>query len=292
MTFPSHSLRATLLACAVASLPLSWLHAADPIRIVFQNGRSVPLSGVTLQADKLVIKESADGLTAGQAFPLALADHVFGEKPAGINPGIALLLTDKPADALKLLEPIIAEQRITAKIPGNYWLEAARAALVAYAVSGNTARCTEIGREISDATPAQGIDPFVSLGKALLLSASTRAEDRGVALKDLTTDNLPADVCAYASFYRGQLLKGVKRSADVKEARKQDIETLEAFLMVPCLFPSGGMILNAVAEYNASEFLVTFGRREEAVALLNSSIRQSADTLVAADANKRLDSLK
>lgn len=292
MTSPSHTLRATLLACAVASLPLSWLHAAEPVRIVFQNGRSIPITAVTLQADKLVIKESADGFTAGQNFPLVSADHIYGEKPAGINPAIALLLTDKATDALKLLEPVVAEQRLTAKIPGNYWLEAARAALVAYAVSGNTAKCTEIGKEISDATPAQGIDPFVSLGKALLLPASTKVEDRAVALRDLTTDNLPADVCAYASFYRGQLLKGVKRSADVKEARKQDNETLEAFLMVPCLFPSGGMILNAVAEYNASEFLVTFGRREEAVALLNSSIRQSADTLVAVDSNKRLESLK
>jgi hypothetical protein len=43
---------------------------------------------------------------------------------------------------------------------------------------------------------------------------------------------------------------------------------------------------------NASEILVNMGRREEAVALLTSSIRQSPGTLVAADANKRLDSLK
>jgi hypothetical protein len=292
MTSPSHTLRATLLACAVATLPVSWLHAAEPIRIVFQNGRSIPISNITLQADKLVIKESADGFTAGQNFPLASADHVFGEKPASINPAIALLLTGKPADALKLLEPIVAEQRSTAKIAGNYWLEPARAALVAYAVTGNTAKCTEIGKEISDATPSQGIDPFVSLGKALLLPASTKVEDRGVALGDLTTDNLPADVRAYASFYRGLLLKDVKRNADPNEARKQDIENLEAFLMIPCLFPSGGMILNAVAESSAAEFLVNFGRREEAVALLNSSLRQSAGTLVAADANKRLESLK
>ena len=178
------------------------------------------------------------------------------------------------------------------KSPGNFWLEAARAALVAYALTGNTAKCTEIGKEISDATPSQGIDPFVSLGKALLLPASTKVEDRVVALSDLTTDNLPADVAAYASFFRGQLLKGAKRSADAAEAKKQDAEALEAYLMVPCLFPSGGLILNAVAEMNAAEFLVTLGRREEAVALLNSSIRQSPGTLVAADANKRLESLK
>lgn len=292
MTFPSHTLRASLLACAFASLPLSGVHAAEPIRIVFQNGRSVALSAVSLEADKLVVTNSADGFTAGQSLPLASADHVFGEKPPAINAGVALLLTDKPAEALKLLEPVIAEQRLTAKIPGNFWLEPARAALVAYALTGNSAKTTEIGKEISDATPTPGIDPFVSLGKALLLPASTKVEDRAIALSDLTTDNLPADVAAYASFYRGQLLKGAKRNSDAAEAKKQESEILEAYLTVPGLFPSGGLILNAVAEMNAAEILVAMGRREEAVALLTSSIRQSPGTLVSADANKRLDSLK
>ncbi len=163
---------------------------------------------------------------------------------------------------------------------------------MAYALTGNSAKVTEIGKEISDATPAQGIDPFVSLGKALLLPATTKVEDRAVALGDLTTDNLPADVAAYASFFRGHLLKSVKRAPEATEALKQDAETLEAYLSVPCLFPSGGLILNAVAEVNAAEILVKMGRREEAVALLVSAIRQSPGTLVTTDANKRLDSLK
>ena len=289
---PSHTFRSALLACATATLPLSWAGAAEPIRIVFQNGRSVPISAVALQGDKLTITAAFESFTPGQSFPLAMADHVFGEKPAEINPGIALMLMGKPGDALKLLEPIVAAQRITAKIPGNFWLDAARAALVAYAVSDNAAKCTEIGKEISDATPAQGIDPFVSLGKALLLPASASAEDRQTALRDLTTDNLPADVCAYASFYRGNLLASLKRTPDPAKALQQNTDTLEAYLMVPCLYPSGGMILNSVAELKAAEILVTLDRREEAIALLNSSVRESTGTLVAAEAAKRLESLK
>lgn len=290
MMLPSHTFRSVLLACAAATLPLSWTRAAEPIRIVFQNGRSVPISSVALQGDKLTITAAAEGFNPGQSFPLTMADHVFGEKPAELNPGIALLLMGKPTDALKLLEPIVAAQRITAKIPGNFWLDAARASLVAYAVSGNSAKCVEIGKEISDATPAQGIDPFVSLGKALLLPAS--AGDRETALGDLTTDNLPADICAYASFYRGNLLRDLKRDPDPVKAVKQNADALEAYLMVPCLYPSGGMILNSVAELKAAEFLVTLDRREEAVALLNSSVRESAGTLVAVEAAKRLESLK
>jgi tetratricopeptide (TPR) repeat protein len=228
------------------------------------------------------VTAAGEGYNPGQSFPLSTADHIFGDKPSEINAAIALLLTDKPADALKLLEPILASQQITSTIPGNYWLDTARAALVAYAVTGNTTKCSDIGKEISDATPAQGIDPFVSLGKALLLPVSTKLADRESALRDLTTDNLPADVCAYASFFRAKLLKGAKNDKDA----------LEAYLSVTGLFPSGGMILNGAASFNAADILAALGRRDEAVALLNSSISHSAGTLVAAEANKRLESLK
>ncbi len=289
---PLHSFRSALLACAAVLLPLSWVGAVEPPRLVLQNGRSVPLSALALQGNNFTVTAAIEGFTGGQVLSMETVDHVFGEKPTELNPAIALLLMDKPEDALKLLEPIVASQRISAKIPGNFWLEAARAALVAYAVSGNTSKCNELGKEISDATPMQGIDPFVSLGKALLLPASSKAEDRALAFRDLTTDNFPADVSAYASFYLGNTLKSVKRNSDAVLAAKQDADALEAYLMVPCLFPSGGMILNAVGELKASEFLVTLGRREEAVALLKSSIQHSNGTMVAVEANKHLESIK
>lgn len=291
MTLSPLTLRSAILLGA-AFLPMSLASAAEPVQIILQNGRAIPIASVALEADKLVIKTPANGFTVGQSFPIASADHIYGEKPKQINPGIALLLTGKPADALKLLEPVVAEQRLTAKIPGNFWLEAARAALVAYAVTGDTAKTSEIGKEISDATPAQGIDPVVSLGKALLLPASTRLEDRELALGDLTTDNLPADVAAYASFFRGNLLNEAKRDNDPAKALKQTMAVLEAYLMVPTLYPAGGMILNGVAESKAAEILVTLGRRDEAIPLLNSSIRETGGTLVAADVAKRLEELK
>ena len=102
---------------------------------------------------------------------------------------------------------------------------------------------------------------------------------------------MPADICAYAAFYRANLLKNAKRTGDAAAIAKQDMETLEAYLTVPCLFPSGGMILNGVAQLEAAAYL-TGERREEAVALLHSSIRHSTGTLVAVEANKRLESRK
>ena len=84
----------------------------------------------------------------------------------------------------------------------------------------------------------------------------------------------------------------MKRSAELPAAQKQDMETLEAYLMVPCLFPSGGMILNAASELAASRFLTTLDRREERLALLNSAIRRAPGTVIATEANKRLESSK
>lgn len=273
------TLRNILFAATAAVTQISM--AAEPARVVFQSGASIPINAVALQGNNLVVVSATEGFTQGQTFPLASADHVYGEKPVEIYQGVALLLTDKPKEALKLLEPVIAMHKGTAKVPGNFWLEAARAALVAYATSNNAARCTEIGKEISEATPAQGIDPFVPLGKALILPSS-RAEDRMLALKDLTVGSQPADVSAYASYFLGNLHQEEKR---VQEA-------LDAFLSVPGLYPTGGLILNAAAEIKGADILTTLGRRDEALALVNSAARVSTDTVLAEECKKRLETLK
>jgi tetratricopeptide (TPR) repeat protein len=212
-----------------------------------------------------------------------MADHIYGDKPAETNQAIALILTGRSKEAQALLLPVVSEHRITAKIPGNFWLDAARALLVAYATNGDAADTTAIGKEISDATPAQGIDPFVSLGKALLLPVlTTTAEDRAIALGNLTTDNLPADLCAYASFFRGNILKKDRKNT----------EALEAYIAVPCLYPSGGLILNAAAELQAADLLVALKRPKEARALVESALRVTTGTVLADEANKRFTSLK
>jgi hypothetical protein len=282
--FSPHFFRPALLLGAISLISQTLTHAAEPARIVFQNGTSVLMNSADKQGERLVIKTAGGGFTAGQSFPLTSVSHVYGDKPPAINSAIALLLTGAPGDALKLLEPLITEHQITASFPGNFWIEAARPALVAYAMEKNSAKVAEIGKQIADSTPAQGADPFAALGRALMMPSTSSAEERETALRDLTTDNLPADLCAYASFFRGNHLKTLNRNP----------EALEAYLMVPCLFPSGGMILNAAAQLRAAELIAALGedRRHEAVALLESAIIESAGTLLSAEANKRLESLK
>jgi len=220
---PSHStLRSALLVGVLAAAQSVLSGAAESARVVFPNGKSIPLASLTLQGDKLVVQTETEGFKTGQTFPLQSADHVYGEKPAAVNQAVALLLTGRPKEAQKLLEPVVAEHRITAKIPGNFWLEPARALLVAHAANGDAKECTEIGKEISEATPAQGTDPFVTLGKALLLPATVKLAEREAALRDLTTNSFPADVSAYAAYFRGNLFKKEKRNAEALEAYREE----------------------------------------------------------------------
>ena len=270
--------RLVTAALALSSAPL----IASSAVLGFQNGRTVPLNAVDVAQDKVVIKAAAEGFNHGQAFPLTAVSHVFGERPPELNQAIALLLVEKPQDAIAKLEPVAATHRVSAKIAGNFWTESARALLVAYALMGDAARATQIGKDISDATPAQGSDPFVSLGKALLMPSSASFEDRDMALKDMTTDNLPADVAAYATFFRAKLLK----------EQKKNPEALQAYLSVPGLYPAGGLIINAAAEIHAASLLEMLNRREEAGVLVKSALIVCEGTILAEQANKLLESLK
>lgn len=284
MAHSPSTFRCIFLAGVVSALPVLASAATLPVRLVLQNGRSIPINSLTLQVDKFVVKTESDGFKVGELIPLAVADHVYGEKPSAVNDGIAQLLADRPKIAQKLLEPVVAEQRITASIVGNFWIEAARALLVVYALNGDAKLCADIGKEISDATPAQGADPFVALGKALMVPAIAKTDERLAALSSLASENPPADVSAYASFFSANLYKKDKKLT----------EALQAYLTVPCVFPSGGSILNAAAELQAADLLSPLGetRRAEAVALLRACVMDAAGTFLVEEANKRLDSLK
>ncbi|MCX6867147.1 MAG: hypothetical protein NTV46_13190 [Verrucomicrobia bacterium] len=281
------NLRSVLLGCTLCAAQIALSAAADAVRIVFMNGKSIPITAVARKGDDFVVIAATELFNEGQTIPLGQADHVYGEAPPELKQAVALLLMEKTSDAKKLLEPLVSQHRITAKIPGNYWLEAARALLVACAVGGDARKCTELGIEISEATPAAGNDPFVKLGKALLMPATLKPEERETALADLTTDkNMPADVCAYASFYRANFVRQDKRD------EKRNAKALEAYLMVPCLFPSGGLVIMAAAEIKAAELLNAPARREESLALLRSAVRGAAGTPLAEEASKRLKSLQ
>lgn len=271
---------------AILALVFSGLAAAqDQISIVFTlQGASVsiPVEKLSFANGKYVLKEAGDKKYPAGPFDAAWASHISGEEPSQIAEAVGLLLMNKPSDAIALLDPIMEQHQITSKVPGNFWIRAARAALVAHSVNRASSKCVEIGQAISDATPAAGDDPSVALSKAMLTPLTVKIDDRIGALEALANDASPAEVSAYASFFRGNLLK---------TARKNDL-ALESYLSIPARFPTCGRVIIAAAELNAGELLAGLNRREEAVLCLEDAVREGKGTAVGAEAEKRIPLVK
>ena len=270
------------LAFTLLSLSAASLQAQEAPKLVFSNGRGIAVDALGVEGGKLVMKKDSDGVSAGQSFPLASATHVSGEKPAAINKAVALILMEKPDEALKLLEPVLASQKASASVAGNYWVEAARAALIANTLYNEPAKAEALGKEISDATPAPGNDPSIRLGLALAAPKTAKLEDRTGRLSELISDTSPADISAFASFFRAKIL----------QKNKKDDDAFQTYLSVGCIYPTGGMVITAAAELNAAEILAPLNRRDEAIALLTSATRGAKGTVVGDEAAKRLESLK
>lgn len=258
--------------------------AQDAISIVFTlNGvsKSIPIDNLNHQADKFTVKTPGEGLPT-IPLELAWASHVSGSEPPQIAEAIGLLLMNKPSDALALLDPIMETHKLTAKIPGNYWMKAARAALVAHSINRATSKCAEIGKEISDATPAAGDDPAVALSNVMLTPLSVSINDRIKAYADLANDGSPPEISAYASYFRGNLLRTAKRHK----------EALEAYLTIPAVYPTCGRVIVAAAELNAAELIANLNRRDEAILYLEDAQREGKGTVVGAEAEKRIPLVK
>jgi tetratricopeptide (TPR) repeat protein len=284
MKTPFSTGRSAALALSLFALVTPALHAqAEGSRLVLTNGRSLPLANVAFEGGKFVVKKAGDSFAAGNSFPLAAASHVSGEKPAAINKGTAFILLEEPAKALELLEPVVASHRATAQVPGNYWLEAARATVLAYSLYNEPAKAEALGKEISDATPEAGADSVVKLGEALAMPLTVKYDDRLKALTDLISASNPVETSAFASYFRAKLLKKVDRND----------EALESYLAVGCLYPAGGLVLTSAAEMNAADLIkMKPDRRDEALSLLTSAARGSKGTALGVAASKALDGLK
>lgn len=279
--------RIAALAFALISLAAPALHAqGEEPRLVFLNGRSAPLNTVAVEGGKFVIKTASDNIPANTSYPLTAASHISGERPAAIDKGVALILLDDYAEAVKLLEPVVTSQKASATVPGNHWLPAARATLLLYSLYNEPGKAETLGKEISDATPESGPDPVVLLGQALALPLTVKFDERVKKLDEMVSDTNPVEVSAYASYFKGKLLK------KIAEAKRQE-EALTAFLTVGCLYPAGGLVVVSAAEMQAAELIkIKPERKKEALSLIESAVRGGKGTAVGTAAQKALDGLK
>jgi len=270
-----------LRGSAILGIALSALASAqDETSIVFTVSgvsKSIPIDKLTFANGKFTVKDPGDKFPA-VPLDISWASHVSGEEPPQIAEAVSLLLMNKPSDAVTLLEPVLEKHAITAKVPGNYWIRAARAALVAHSINRATARCADIGKAISDATPVAGDDPSVALSNAMLTPLAVKIDDRIAALEALANDASPPEVSAYACYFRGNLLK---------TARK-DALALDSYLSIPARFPTCGRVIIAGAELNAAEILAKLNRRPEAILCLEDAVREGKGTGLGAEAEKRI----
>jgi hypothetical protein len=260
-----------LRGSAILGIALSsFVAAQDETSVVFTVGgvsKSIPIEKLTFANNKFTVKDPGDKFPA-VPLDLAWASHVSGVEPPQIAEAVGLLLMNKPSDAVTLLDPILEKHQITAKVPGNYWIRAARAALVAHS--------------INRATSVAGDDPSVALSNAMLTPLSVKIDDRIAALEALANDGSPPEVSAYACFFRGNLLK---------TARK-DALALDSYLSIPGRFPTCGRVIVAAAELNAGELLAKLNRRPEAVLCLEDAIREGKGTAISAEAEKRIPQIR
>lgn len=264
--------------------------APMPVQFVLLNNQSIPVTAVSMQNGSLVVRNESPGFLVGDVIALDRISHVFGEKPPAINQGTALVLLGMPNEAIELLKPVVAAQRSTAKFSGNHWIEAARALTMAYALKGSRTECLDLAKEISDATPEPGPDPFTELGKALMIPDKTATDEKATALAEMTADIYPAETRAFASYFRGLAF----------EASGKHQDALGAFLSVSCLYPSGNMVANAASQLKSADLLIASPRqgeavpmmRKEALAMIKAAEPNAANTVLAKEVTKRLDSLK
>lgn len=255
----------------------------EPNVIVFDGNREVKLDLVTLTPSSYVINAEVSGFTLGQALPLTVSTYVSGPKPVEINRAISQLVLGKATDALITIAPIVSRHKVTSKISGNYWIPSVRIAIIANAMNGGTEKVNSLGTDLAQVTGAQGRDPVMSLAQVLLMPASTKVDERVAAFSSLLKDpKTPLEICAYASYFRGNYLKTMHRNA----------EALESYLSVSCLYPAGGMVLNGAAEMKAADILNNQKRRFEAISLLTSATHGTRQTTVGNEVDQRLKSLR
>lgn len=273
---------ATLSVAASLSLSAQEDAAPEEPLLVFRTGRSIPLSAVAQQGENFVVRQAVAGYAAGTVIPRNIITHVSGEKPPALSLGTGQLLTGHPAEAIKILEPLVTSLKPTAKISGNYWIDAARVLVLSYAQEKETTKAEPLIKEISEASPAPGIDPVGRLAKALATPVSAGFDARMAALDAQISDSNPTEISAFASFFKGRLMEEEKKTSGA----------IEAFLTVGCLYPSGAVLTTSAAELRAGLLLAAKPeRRLEAVALIKSAAQGAANTPIAAEAQKRLASL-
>lgn len=277
-------MRPSFLITAVSAVLLTStvvLHAQDSgsgLRLSLVGGRSLPLESVTYSKGVFTVTKADAGLNAGQTFDAKLAESISGDAPPALAKAEALLFLDDARGAIKLLEPILTSQKASAPVAGNFWVEAAHIAAVAYAVSGDAAKAKAVVSDIKDLVPGYS---GTTLGSLVDTLGSTKRDTKAQTLGSIAKDEGAPLASALATYFLGQELKLAKKNR----------EAIEAYLTVSSIFSDVSRTLNAASEFRAAELIsMTSKGRDEGVKLFQAAAQDGPNTAIAEAAQKRLAS--
>ena len=184
-------------------ITLALLHAAGmgtarSQTFYFVDGRKASLPEAQIKVPNILVpfKLSGDGGTATLTLPISTLSRIDWPAPAALAQAEDDLKAGKPADALKKIDGILAEQAPFRDVPGSWWTQGAAVKTIALARSGKDLEADVMLDQMrrSKASPddiARGelaiVEQLVSSGKVDAAKArldkaeSTVTDDAGLA---------------------------------------------------------------------------------------------------------------
>lgn len=262
--------------------------------VILKGGAVIPLDAVQIAEGKITVTKEVPGFVADQSYPAETIDRIGGAEPVAFRKAVAEMLVGNPVEAVRLVAPIIDQQRSTAAIPGNFWVEAMRISMLGNALAGRNSKVDEIARDLNQNGKKEAAGDSTAELARLICSPSNPKPD--VRVKDLSL---------FANELRPAELNGIALylAADILAKDHRDEQALDIFISVPAIYSTSGPSVVAACEYRTAELILRLNRnpeipdsktssKSEALAIYKSAAAYGADTAVAQLATEKIKSME
>jgi hypothetical protein len=262
--------------------------------IIFKGGVVIPLDSVQIAEGRITITKDVPGFVRDQSYPLDTIDRIGGAEPLEFRKSVAEILVGNPLEAIKLLTPIIAQQRFFAAIPGNFWVEAMRLNMLANALAGRASKVDEIARDMNQTAKKEAAgDSTAELARMIASPINPKPDARAKDLSKFVNDLHSAELNGIALFL----------AADVLLKAHKDDEALDIFISASSIYPTAGPSVVAACEFRTADLILRLNRtpeiqeskissKSEALATFKSAAKYGADTIIAQLAGEKIKSLE
>ncbi len=262
--------------------------------VILKGGAVAPLDAIQIADGKITIIKEIPGFVPDQSYPVDIVDRIAGAEPLAFRKAVAEMLVGKPAEAINLLRPIVEQQRQTAAIPGNFWVEAMRLNMLANALAGRNSKIDEISRDMNQTAKKEAAgDSTAELARLIASPSNPKPEAR---VKDLSL---------FANDLRSNELNGIALyiAADILAQAHKEEEALDIFISVPAIYPTSGPSVVAACEYRTADLILRLNRnpeipdshtcsKSEAIVTFKSAAKYGEETVVEQLAGEKIKSLE